>query len=63
MVPHRFSRPLSCVAISQDGRYVAAGEIGKQASVLVWDGEALSFISELKGHQHGVLSIAFSPNG
>uniref|UniRef100_A0A7N0U4G7 Mitogen-activated protein kinase-binding protein 1 n=1 Tax=Kalanchoe fedtschenkoi TaxID=63787 RepID=A0A7N0U4G7_KALFE len=63
MLPQTPPKPLSCVAISLDGRYVAAGEIGKQASVIVWDCELLSLISVLKGHQHGVVSIAFSPDG
>lgn len=27
MVSHRMPKPLSCVAMSQDGRFVAAGEV------------------------------------
>ncbi|KAF8397340.1 hypothetical protein HHK36_016253 [Tetracentron sinense] len=63
MVPHRMPKPLSCVAVSQDGRCVAAGESGHQPAVLVWDHASQDFISELKGHQYGVASIAFSPDG
>ncbi|XP_057983325.1 uncharacterized protein LOC131168119 isoform X1 [Malania oleifera] len=63
MVSQRLPKPLSCVAISQDGRFVAAGESGHQPAVLVWDCTALAFISELKGHQYGVECIAFSSNG
>lgn len=28
MVSHRLPKPLSCVAMSTDGRFVAAGEVG-----------------------------------
>ncbi|KAL5058108.1 hypothetical protein RYX36_029712 [Vicia faba] len=61
---HRFPpKPLRCVALSHDGRFVAAGEAGNQSSVLVWDSSTLSLVSELKGHLHGVPCISFSPNG
>ncbi|KAF7845400.1 mitogen-activated protein kinase-binding protein 1 isoform X1 [Senna tora] len=63
MVSHRPPKRLSCVALSQDGRFVAAGEAGRHSSVLVWDSASLSFISELKGHLFGVACISFSPNG
>ncbi|KAI5429628.1 uncharacterized protein LOC127127506 isoform X3 [Lathyrus oleraceus] len=55
--------PLKCVALSQDGCFVAAGEAGNQSSVLVWDSSTLSVVSELKGHLQGVACICFSPNG
>ncbi|KAK6290592.1 hypothetical protein POUND7_002133 [Theobroma cacao] len=63
MLSHRMPKPLSCVAVSRDGRYVAAGESGHQPSVLVWDCATLAFISELKGHLYGVECIAFSSDG
>ncbi|KAK0585024.1 hypothetical protein LWI29_022366 [Acer saccharum] len=63
MVSHRMPKPLSCVAMSPDGRFVAAGESGPQPAVLVWDSTNLALISELKGHLYGVECIAFSPNG
>ncbi|XVE76508.1 hypothetical protein DITRI_Ditri12bG0179300 [Diplodiscus trichospermus] len=63
MLNHRMPKPLSCVAVSRDGRFVAAGESGHQPSVLVWDCVTHAFISELKGHLYGVECIAFSPNG
>lgn len=62
-VSHRTPKPLSCVTVSQDGRFVAAGESGNQPAVLVWDYTTLSFISELKGHLFGVECICFSPDG
>ncbi|XP_065853201.1 uncharacterized protein [Euphorbia lathyris] len=63
MVSHRTPRPLSCVAVSQDGRFVAAGESGGQPAVLVWDCSTKSYVSELKDHLYGVECIAFSPDG
>lgn len=62
MVSHRLPKPLSCVALSRDGRYVAAGEAGSPSSVLVWDSSTLSIVCELKGHLYGVACICFSPN-
>ncbi|XP_020235251.1 mitogen-activated protein kinase-binding protein 1 isoform X2 [Cajanus cajan] len=63
MVSNRSPKPLSCVALSRDGHFVAAGEAGNQSSVLVWDSFTLSVVSELKGHLHGVACICLSPNG
>ncbi|XP_037495031.1 mitogen-activated protein kinase-binding protein 1 [Jatropha curcas] len=63
MVSHRSPKPLRCVAVSQDGRFVAAGESGNQPAVLVWDCSTLTFVSELKDHLYGVECIAFSPDG
>ncbi|KAF8042353.1 hypothetical protein BT93_A0851 [Corymbia citriodora subsp. variegata] len=63
VVSHRAPRPLSCVAVSLDGRFVAAGESGNQPSVLLWDYANMTFVSEMKGHFHGVTCIAFSPDG
>ncbi|XP_042510951.1 WD repeat-containing protein 62 isoform X3 [Macadamia integrifolia] len=63
MVSARTPKALSCVAVSQDGRYIASGESGHQPAVLIWDYSTQDLISELKGHQYGVACIAFSPNG
>ncbi|MED6150355.1 hypothetical protein PIB30_071499 [Stylosanthes scabra] len=63
MVSYRLPKPLSCVAVSRDGRFVAAGEAGRPTSVLIWDSSTLSIVSELKGHLYGVACICFSPNG
>ncbi|KAK2966136.1 hypothetical protein RJ640_018389, partial [Escallonia rubra] len=56
-------RPLSCVAVSRDGKFVAAGESGNQSAVVVWDCATLASVSDLKGHQDGVACTAFSPDG
>ncbi|XP_038883897.1 mitogen-activated protein kinase-binding protein 1 isoform X1 [Benincasa hispida] len=63
VVPHRLCKPLSCVEMSLDGRFVAAGESGPQPAVFVWDLAGMAFVSELKGHPYGVACLAFSPDG
>ncbi|KAL8254904.1 hypothetical protein R6Q59_033125 [Mikania micrantha] len=63
MVSNRSPKPLSCVAVSQDGSYVAAGESGHQPAIIVWSSSTLVSVSELKGHRYGVACIAFSPDG
>ncbi|KAG9142559.1 hypothetical protein Leryth_011647 [Lithospermum erythrorhizon] len=63
MVSNRKPKPLSCIAMSGDGKVIAAGESGEQPSILLWDGETKAILCELKGHQFGVASTSFSPNG
>ncbi|KAI3786838.1 hypothetical protein L1987_40847 [Smallanthus sonchifolius] len=62
-VSNRSPKPLSCVAVSQDGGYIAAGESGHQPAIIVWSSATLASISELKGHRYGVACTAFSPDG
>jgi WD40 repeat protein len=54
------ARPLSCLAFSHDGRFLAAGEGGRQPSVLVWDVKTGMLMSELKGHSFAVNVVQFS---
>ena len=52
------------MAISPDGRYVAAGSLDR--SVRVWDTTSGYLIERLEGpegHQDSVYSVAFAPNG
>ncbi|ANM65506.1 putative transcription factor WD40-like family [Arabidopsis thaliana] len=63
VVSHRMPKPLSCVAISQNGRFVAAGESPNLSAVLIWDCDTLGLVSELKGHLYGSQCLSFSPNG
>jgi glucose repression regulatory protein TUP1 len=55
---------VTTVAISPDGRYVAAGSLDR--SVRVWDTTTGYLVERLEspdGHQDSVYSVAFSPNG
>jgi RNA polymerase sigma factor (sigma-70 family) len=65
----------SCqLAFSPDGKYLAAGGMDDSKakslvrpadgqSVWVWDMETWECVGNLRGHPHGVLSLAFSPDG
>ncbi len=53
--------PLSTVAFSPDGRFVAAA--GADTSVRVWDLQTRSEVRDLRGSTDWVTSVAFSPDG
>ncbi|KAJ9548772.1 hypothetical protein OSB04_021315, partial [Centaurea solstitialis] len=63
LVSNRSPKPFTCVAVSLDGNYIAAGESGHQPAIVVWSSATLASVSELKGHQYGVACMAFSPDG
>lgn len=55
---------VTTVAISPDGRYVAAGSLDR--SVRVWDSTSGYLVERLEGgegHKDSVYSVAFSPDG
>ncbi|PKK75650.1 WD40 repeat-like protein [Rhizophagus irregularis] len=56
------AKPISCVAFSPDGNFLAVGETGHQPRILIWEVQSRTLINELKGHKYGVLALLFSPN-
>ena len=51
---------VSCVAVSPDGHWVAAG--GYDEEVVVYDTESLNPVATLSGHTHDLRAMAFSPD-
>lgn len=56
-------RAISCMHLSGDGKYLAIGERGHLPCVTVWDVKKQKQIRSYTGHQHGISSVQFSPNG
>uniref|UniRef100_H3AL06 EMAP like 5 n=1 Tax=Latimeria chalumnae TaxID=7897 RepID=H3AL06_LATCH len=53
-----------CLAIHPLKDYVATGQVGRDASIHIWDTETLKPLSVLKGcHQFGVCALDFSADG
>ncbi|KAI8047511.1 uncharacterized protein B0P05DRAFT_642271 [Gilbertella persicaria] len=56
------AKPISCLAFSPDGNYLAAGEMGHQPRILIWDVKEKKLLREFRSHKFGVLALSFSPN-
>ena len=52
---------VTSVAISPDGRLVAAGSL--DTVVRLWDVQSGTLLERLKGHRDSVYSVAFTPDG
>lgn len=59
---YRASNTVACLAVSLDGRYLAAGESGPNPNIFVWNvsSGAQHYINS--SHKHGIGCIAFSPD-
>ena len=58
------TKPLrrAIVAISPDGRFIAAS-YWSDTNVRIWDVSSGTIVNRLCGHSHGILSVAFTPDG
>jgi len=52
---------VTSVAMSPDGRFVAAGSL--DTIVRIWDIETGQLVERLRAHQDSVYSVAFTPDG
>lgn len=52
-----------CLAVSPSGEFVAIGESGKRASVVVYNAMSMATVAVLTGHRRGVTELAFSNDG
>lgn len=52
---------MTSVAISPDGRFVAAGSL--DTFVRIWDVQTGNLVERLAGHKDSVYSVAFTPDG
>jgi glucose repression regulatory protein TUP1 len=52
---------VTSVAISPDGRYVAAGSL--DTIVRIWDASTGALVERLRGHRDSVYSVVFTPDG
>lgn len=59
--PESIDAGVTSVAISPDGRWVAAGSL--DMVVRIWDVNTCALVERLRGHKDSVYSVAFSPDG
>lgn len=59
--PESIDAGVTSVAISPDGRWVAAGSL--DMVVRIWDAQTGNLVERLRGHKDSVYSVAFSPDG
>ncbi|KAM6946396.1 WD repeat-containing protein 62 [Aplochiton taeniatus] len=55
-------KTFTCLAFSQDGKYLVTGECGHMPCVRVWDRAEKTQVAEVQCHKHGVACVAVSTN-
>lgn len=55
-----FANPLTAVACSRDGRFIAAA--GGDSLIRTFDGRYLNVLKDFKGHKHWVYNLIFTPD-
>ena len=59
---YRTKKPISCITVSADAKYLAAGERGHMPNVVIWEISTGQVLANLSGHTQGVGCISFSPD-
>jgi len=57
---HGHDDAIECVALSKTGKYIATGQRGRNADVIVWDFETGNILYRFGEHDFGLSAIAFS---
>mmetsp|Transcript_5310 Transcript_5310/g.8769 ORF Transcript_5310/g.8769 Transcript_5310/m.8769 type:complete len:1539 (-) Transcript_5310:162-4778(-) len=57
------TRAVSCMNFSNDGKYLAIGERGHLPCVTIWNVKTQKQLRCYTGHEHGISSVRFSPDG
>uniref|UniRef100_A0A7S1HLU2 EML-like first beta-propeller domain-containing protein n=3 Tax=Hemiselmis andersenii TaxID=464988 RepID=A0A7S1HLU2_HEMAN len=51
---------ITCIALSPSGRYIASGQQGENADVIVWDFDEKRLVYRLQSHDTGIACVSFS---
>ena len=51
---------ITSIAVSPSGRYIASGQRGDNADVIVWDFEEKRLLYRMQSHDHGIAAVSFS---
>ena len=49
---------ITCLALSNSGRYVASGQYGDNSDAIVWDYDSKKLLYRMSDHDHGVACLA-----
>lgn len=58
-----YTGPIIGVAVSPDGRLAASAGAGSEAQIVLWDVASGRQVRTLSGHEKGVVTVAFTPDG